>query len=42
MENVQKLHRLTKLLHDHVVKYPENDEDRESYPHREEMYAYCI
>lgn len=31
MENFQKLHRLTKLLHDHVVKYPENDEDRESY-----------
>lgn len=31
MENFQQLHRLTKLLYDHVQSYPEADEDRDSY-----------
>lgn len=31
MDNFQQLHRLTKLLYDHVQSYPETPEDRDAY-----------
>ena len=31
MENFQRLHRLTKVLHDYVVEFPEKEEKRAEY-----------
>lgn len=31
MDKFQQLHRMTKLLHDHVQNYPEKEDDRDAY-----------